>query len=257
MVKKTLLFSFFLLAFAILPSWDEDVWEQSLNKISSMMSHIEANYYKEVDHEELTYGAIRGILQTLDPHSYFLDPSHFSRLTEDYHGKYSGLGIMIQKQEDRLVVISPIEGTPASRLGIRSGDIISHIEGESTKPISSQDAVQKLRGLKGTQVTITIVREGLDKPFDLTITRDEIPLHSVPYAFMLQEDIGYIFIRNFAETTTREFREKMESLKDQGMNRLILDLRGNGGGTFAQSYEVADEFLPKGDLIVSIKGRRR
>jgi len=156
-----------------------------------------------------------------------------------------------------LVVISPIEGTPASRLGIRSGDIISHIEGESTKPISSQDAVQKLRGLKGTQVTITIVREGLDKPFDLTITRDEIPLHSVPYAFMLQEDIGYIFIRNFAETTTREFREKMESLKDQGMKRLILDLRGNGGGTFAQSYEVADEFLPKGDLIVSIKGRRR
>lgn len=255
MAKKTVILMILLLTLSAFPSLEADLWTQSLDKISSMMTLIEQNHFEEADYEELAYGTIRGMLQTLDPHSYFLEPKDFSRLNEDYKGKYSGLGILIQKQEDRLVVISPLEGTPGHRLGIRSGDIISHIEGESTRPITSQEAVQKLRGVKGTQVTITIVREGLE-PFDLTITRAEIPLHSVPYAFMIRDDIGYIFIRNFAETTTREFREKMEFLKGKGMRKLILDLRGNGGGTFIQSVEVSDEFLPKGSLIVAIKGRR-
>lgn len=256
MKKRTLLFFVLFFLLVLSPLWEEDVWNQSVKKISSIVSLIEENYFQDIDHEKVAYSSIRGMLQTLDPHSYFLDPRDFARLTEDYRGKYSGLGIMIQKQEDRLVVISPIEGTPAYRLGIRAGDVISHINGESTKPISSQEAMQRLRGLKGTNVNITIVREGLDKPFEITITREEIPLHSVPYAFMLKDDMGYIFIRNFAETTTKEFEEKMEFLEKQGMKKLILDLRANGGGTFAQSVELSDEFLPKGDLIVSIKGRK-
>ncbi len=257
MKKKIALAVLLTLLLANLLARNEDVWVQSLEKVSSLLSLIETNYYQPVDSEKLVFSAIRGVLETLDPHSYFLDPESFSRMREEYTGKYYGLGIQIQKQEDRLVVISPIEGGPASRLGILPGDVISHINGESTKPISSFDAMQKLRGPKGTKVTITIVREGLEAPFDLTIEREEIPLRSVPYAFMVNEEVGYIFIRNFAETTTEEFEEKMRDLTGQGMKSLILDLRGNTGGPFFQSVEIADEFLPRGSTIVSIKGRNR
>jgi carboxyl-terminal processing protease len=236
---------------------DEDFWGESLEKYSSLLSLIEANYYSRVDPEQLVFSSIRGVLETLDPHSYFLDPDSFSRMREEYTGKYYGLGIQIQKQEDNLVVISPLEGSPASRLGIQPGDIISHINGESTKPISSFEAMQKLRGPKGTRVTITLVREGLEAPFDLTIERAEIPLRSVPYAFMITRNVGWIFIRNFAETTTEELEEKMLKLIGQGMKSLILDLRNNTGGPFFQSIEITDLFLPKGSVIVSIKGRNK
>ncbi len=251
-------FLFVLIFFSLVsaPAWEEDVWTASLNKISSIVNLIEQKYYKDVDQEELSYSSIRGMLQTLDPHSYFLDPRHFDRLREEYKGKYYGLGILIQKQGKRLVVISPIEGGPAYRLGIRSGDVISHINGETTEPITSEDAMMKLRGPEGTQVSITISREGKE-PFDLTIVREEIALYSVPYSFLLEGDIGYIFIRNFAETTTDEFREKMDLLISQGMKKLILDLRGNGGGTFLQSLELSDDFLSEGTLVVSIKGRNK
>jgi carboxyl-terminal processing protease len=257
MKRKIFIFLAFILLITLLPARDQDIWSQSLQKLSSIMSAVEENYFKDLNQEELTYSAIRGIIQTLDPHSYFLDPSLFSRLREEQEGKYYGLGILIQKQGDRLVVISPLEGTPAYRLGIQPGDIISNINGESTKPLSSYDAMQKLRGPKGTKVTITIVREELEKPFELTIEREEIPLYSVPYAFMLQGDIGYIFIRNFAENTTKEFEEKMQSLLKQGMKKLVLDLRRDTGGLFIPSVEIAEKFLPKGSLIVSIQGRNR
>jgi len=236
---------------------DEEVWDQSLEKISAMASLVEQNYFQPVDSDKMVQESIRGMLQTLDPHSYFLDPDNFSRMFEEQKGKYFGIGTQIQKQEDRLVVIAPIEGGPSWRLGIQSGDVISHINGESTKPISSQDAVDKLRGPKGTKVTITIAREGLEKPLELTITREEIPLYSVPYAFMLQDDVGYIFIRNFAESTSEEFAQKMEALTQKGMKSLILDLRGNPGGALIPSIDISDEFLPKGNLIVSVRGRNR
>ena len=233
----------------------DDLWKDGLTKIRVMTEFIQKQYHQPVSLKKLEEAAIKGMLRTLDPHSYFLDPRGFSRLTEEYKGKYYGLGIMIQKQGEKLVVITPLEGTPAWRLGIQPGDVISHINGESTKPLSSYEAMQRLRGKKGTSVTITIVREGLDKPFDLTIERAEIPLNSVRYAFMLSPDVGYIFINNFAETTTREFEEKMKMLTKKGLRKLILDLRGNGGGTFVQAIEMADEFLPRGTKIVSIKGR--
>lgn len=257
MKKKLILGCILILVFSHLTARDEDIWDASLAKFSSLLSLIERNYYREVEPEKLVYSSIRGMLETLDPHSYFLDPDSFSRMREEYTGKYYGLGIQISKQEDNLVVISPIEGTPASRLGILPGDIISHINGNSTRPISSFEAMQKLRGPKGTKVSITIVREGLDNPLELTIEREEIPLRSVPYAFMINDEVGYIFIRNFAETTTGEFEEKMKALGEQGMKKLILDLRRNSGGPFFQSIDVADEFLPKGNLIVSIRGRNR
>ncbi len=257
MKRKVFLFLTFILLLALLPARDEDIWSQSLQKESSMISIVEKNYFKNVTPEELNYSSIRGIIQTLDPHSYFLDPDHLSRLMEEQEGKYYGLGILIQKQGDRLVVISPLEGTPAYRLGIQPGDVISQINGESTKPLSSYDAMQKLRGPKGTKVTIIILREELEKPLELTIEREEIPLSSVPYAFMLQDDIGYIFIRNFATNTTIEFEEKMKLLLKQGMKKLVLDLRRDSGGAFFPSIEIADKFLPKGSLIVTIRGRNK
>jgi len=255
MKKKIFLLSIIFFVLVVLPIWEQDIWTSSLKKISSIASLIKSDYFQDVTEENIEMASIKGMLKTLDPHSYFLDPRNFSRLTEEYKGKYYGLGIMIQKQGDKLVVITPIEGTPAYRLGIQAGDVISLINGESTKPITSYEAMQRLRGPKGTKVNITIVREGLESPLELTITREEIPLHSVPYAFILQEDVGYIFIRNFAESTTKEFEEKMMILEQQGMKNRILDLRGNGGGTFVQSIELSDEFLPKGASIVSIKGR--
>jgi carboxyl-terminal processing protease len=257
MKRKIFLLFALILVLVLVPARNEDIWTPYFDKVSSIVSLIEENYFRDIDQEELAYSSIKGMLQTLDPHSYFLDPSHFSRLREEHVGKYYGLGIIIQKQEERLVVISPIEGGPAYRLGIQAGDIISHINGESTKPITSYEAMLRLRGPKGTKVKITIVNERMERPFDLTIVREEIPLYSVPYSFMLQDDIGYIFIRNFSGTTTKEFEEKMASLVKQGMKKLILDMRTNGGGTFFQSIEISDEFLPKGTLIVSMKGKNK
>ena len=257
MKKKILLGIVLIAGLAGLGARDEEIWGRSLEKISTIVGLIDQNYYQAVDPERMMEESVKGMLLTLDPHSYFLDVDNFSRMFEEQKGKYYGLGIQIQKQEDRLVVVSPIEGTPAWRLGIQSGDIITHINGESTKPITSQDAVDKLRGPKGTKVDITIAREGLEKPLDLTITREEIPLYSVPYAFMLQEGIGYIYIRNFAENTADEFEQKMEILTGLGMKSLVLDLRSNPGGALLPAVDISDEFLPKGDLIVSVKGRNR
>ncbi len=238
-----------------LPSHDQDQWAAAQEKLRAVAGILEENYYKPLEEQQLAYASIRGTLDTLDPHSYFLDPDSFSRQREEYTGKYYGLGIQIQKQGENIMVVAPIEGTPAWRLGIQSGDIISRINGESTVPISSYEAMQKLRGEKGTSVTITIVREGLDKPFDLTITREEIPLLSVPYAFMLDNGVGYVFIRNFARETPQELEDALAKLSGRGMKSLILDLRLNTGGPLVQCIEVADLFFPKGTLIVSMKGR--
>ncbi len=237
--------------------FDQDVWSASLEKLGEMVSMVDDHYYQDVDSKKMAYASIRGMLLTLDPHSYFLDPENYPRLREDQVGAYSGIGTQIQKQEDRLVVIAPIEGGPAYRLGIQAGDVISSIDGEDTKILSSFEAMQKLRGVKGTKVRITVTREGLDKPLDLTITREEIPLYSVPYAFMLDDGVGYIFIRNFSETTPKELDAKLKELSGQGMKSLILDLRLNGGGPLYPSVEVADDFLPAGAMIVSMRGRNK
>lgn len=255
MKKRIVLVSLAALFLLQTPSHDEDLWAASLTKARAIAAILEESYYKPLEEEDLAVASIKGTLDTLDPHSYFLDPASFSRMREEYKGKYFGVGMQIQKQGDNIVVIAPIEGGPAWRLGILPGDVISHINGESTVPISSYDAMQKLRGEKGTQVTITVVRDGADKPFELTIIREEIPLLSVPYAFLLDDGIGYIYIRNFGEETPRELEDGLAKLTAQGMKSLILDLRLNTGGALAPSVEISDLFLPKGSLIVSMKGR--
>ncbi len=255
-MKKLMLIGF-LTAGILLASTarSNDPWDDGLEKIDALTDIVRAEYFRPVEADKMARESIKGMLETLDPHSYLLEPESFARMSEEQRGAYFGLGIQIQKQMDRLIVIAPIEGTPAWRLGIQAGDVITHINGESTVNISSNDAVSKLRGPKGTSVTITLAREGLEKPFDLTITREEIPLFSVPYAFMLDNDTGYVFIRYFAENTIDELEAKLAALTKQGMKKLVLDLRGNVGGPLYQAIGVSDEFLPKGSLIVSVRGR--
>ncbi|MBI2838701.1 MAG: S41 family peptidase [Acidobacteria bacterium] len=233
-------------------------WSEDVRKLAEILDYAERYYVEQLNSENAIYGSIHGLLRQLDPHSQFLDPSAYSTLREEHRGHFYGLGITIQKIEDRLTVISPIEGTPAHRMGIRAGDVIVKIENESTKDMTSDQAAKKLRGPKGTSVTIEIARQGIDELLRFTVVRDEIPLHSVPYYFMLSDRItGFIGVKNFTETTSDELTAAIHDLAGRGMTRLVLDLRGNTGGILDQAIEVSDLFLPKGQLIVYTRGRIR
>jgi carboxyl-terminal processing protease len=206
--------------------------------------------------EKFVYASIHGMLGRLDPHTAFLEPDEYAAMREKQQGSFFGLGIQIQKRMGKITVIAPMEGTPAYKMGVRAGDIITHIEGEEIKEdASTDDVVRKLRGPKGTAVHITIRRTGMDEPLHMTITRAEIPTLSVPYAFMLDSDTGYILLRDFTHTSSREVTAALAKLEKQGMKKLVFDLRGNPGGVLDQAVDVADVFLPKGSKIVYTRGR--
>ena len=206
--------------------------------------------------EKFVYASIHGMLSRLDPHTAFLEPEDFSAMKEKQQGSFFGLGIQIQKRMGRITVIAPMEGTPAYKMGIRAGDIITHVEDEEIREdVTTDEVVRKLRGPKGTPVTITIRRAGLEEPMRMTITRAEIPTLSVPYAFLIGQDVGYIFLRDFTHTSSRELSAAVEKLEKQGMKKLILDLRYNPGGVLEQAVDVSDVFLPKGAKIVYTRGR--
>lgn len=232
-----------------------DRYAEFLRRYTYVLRLVEEEYVTEVDPKELVHASIRGMLRTLDPHSNFLPKQEYTQLQERQQGSYHGLGISVQMREGNLTVISPFEGTPAYRLGIRSGDIISKIEGEDTHGVELDDAVKKLRGPKGSEVTISITRAGYDQPLDFTIVRDKIDLKSVPYAFMLDEDTGYLRISDFTETTDRELHENLVQLQIEGARNLVLDLRDNPGGLLDQAVLVSNTFLKKGSLVVYTEGR--
>lgn len=233
--------------------------DDRLKTFSQILGIIQDRYIEEVSPEVAIEGAIRGMLKTLDPHTNFLNAADYQDMMEEQHGSFSGLGIVISKPSvDRpLTVISPIEGTPAHRAGIRPGDVISQIDGVDTLDMSVDQAMKRLRGAKGTQATITVTRPGEDAPLHFTITRDDIPTRSVQYAFLIRPGIGFVRVNNFTQTTDRELEEKLRILKSAGMDRLILDLRGNPGGLLEQAVRVADKFLTKGQKIVYTRGRTR
>jgi carboxyl-terminal processing protease len=233
--------------------------ESDLKTFSQVLSLVEDNYVDEVSSEDLVYAAIRGMLGRLDPHCSFLDPRSYRAMQEEQQGSFSGLGIVISLRGGGkdLTVISPIDGTPAQRAGIRAGDVISHIEEVPTEGITIDEALEKLRGPKGSRVNISIHREGIAELLDFSLIRDDIPTVSIPYAFMLEDDIGYIRIKNFTQTTDHELEEKIAQLEAMGMQRLLLDLRWNPGGLLDQAVKVSDRFLEPRDLIVYTKGRVR
>jgi carboxyl-terminal processing protease len=230
---------------------------ENLELFGFVYEHLMRNYVDELDPEEVIQRAIDAMLEDLDPHSQLLTPEIYEDLMTSTQGQFGGLGIQIVVRDGYPTVVSPIDGTPAARLGIRGGDQIVEIEGESTEGWKSSEAVKHLRGPKGSKVNIGIKRPGRDKVIPFTITRDIIKIESVPYAFMLDEDagVGYVRISNFARTTRSELEDKLSQLEREGMESLILDLRFNPGGLLSAATDVSELFLDQGDLIVYTQGR--
>ena len=235
---------------------DDDMQEtyKNLEVFSNVLSIIQQNYVEDIDTQETIEGAIKGMLFSLDPHSSYLKPDDFKELQVETKGSFSGIGIEITIKDDMLTVVSPIEDTPAFKAGIQAGDRIIKIEDESTKDMSLVEAVKKLRGPKGTKVTISIHREGSTDLQEFTITRDVIPIYSVR-SNILEPGYGYVRITNFQRNTSQDLQEALNVLLQEGkLKGLIMDLRNNPGGLLDASVKVADLFLDKG-IIVSTKGR--
>jgi carboxyl-terminal processing protease len=224
-------------------------------KFAAALKAIETQYVEPVESDRIVYGAISGLLQTLDPHSSFMDPRQYSQLRERQEGRYYGLGIQIVTLDGDITVAQLFEGSPAYKLGIRRGDIIAKIEGEDAKGWTTEQAVRKLRGPKGTTVNVSLKRIGFDQLITLDVPRDEIHIPTIPAYFMVADDIGYVRLQDFAEHTDRDLRRALDDLSQKGMRRLLLDLRGNPGGPLDQAIKVSNRFLPRGDLIVFTRGR--
>lgn len=228
---------------------------ESAMLFNEVLKHIRDEYVDRVDLDKLITGAVRGMLNTLDPHSQYLTAKQYDDLMVSTHGAFGGLGIEIAIRNGWLTVVAPIEGTPAHRAGIRGGDRIVKIEGKSTRGITVSEAVQKLRGPKGTEVTITIQREGEPDLIDYTLVRDIIKIKSVPLAEIIEDGIGYIRAVTFSENTTREVYDALRKLEGQGMSKLIVDLRTNSGGLLTEAIGISELFVKPGQVIVSTRGR--
>jgi len=222
---------------------------------TTALSLVEARYVEKVESDRLVYSSISGMLQTLDPHSSFMDPKAYAQLREKQEGHYYGLGITISVVDGDITVQALFEGSPAYKKGIRRGDVIARIGTEDAKGWTSDQAVRKLRGPKGTTVQLGIRRTGYDQLIPLEVLRDEINIPSIPAYFMVDDHTGYIRLQDFAENTDHDLGESLQDLTKQGARRLLLDLRGNPGGPLDQAIRVANRFLPKGDMIVYTRGR--
>jgi carboxyl-terminal processing protease len=229
----------------------------SLRLYTELVNVAHERYGAEVSYRDLVYSSVNGMLRSLDPHTSFLSPEAYEGMREKQQTSFYGLGILVGVRNGQLTVISPLEGSPASRMGIQAGDVISTIEGETTDAMTIDDAIQRLKGPKGTQVKITIVRRGMPEPLAMSVTRAEIPQTTVRQAYMVTPDTGYILLTEFSRGTGREMADAIAKLKAQGMKRVLVDLRNNGGGLLDQAIEVADQFLPEDSTIVETRGRTR
>src|SRR5437016_11982937 len=235
------------------PTADTDV-RDNLRRFSEVYDLVEQNYAEPVNADKAIYnGAIPGMLHVLDPHSNFFDPKSYSAMREEQQGKYSGVGMQIAPRNNKVIVLAPFAGTPAYKAGIRPGDVIIAVDGKPTDNMNTSDVADLLKGPKGTNVHITILREGAEKPFEFNVVRAEIPRYSVDLKFEIKPGIGYMHVSGFNETTEHEVEQALEHFGD--MKGLILDLRGNPGGLLNEGVGVADKFLKKGQVIVSHHGR--
>jgi len=227
-----------------------------LQLFAEVLNKIQANYVEEVQPKKLIYGAIRGMVSTLDPYSQFMDTDQYEDLETDTKGEYGGLGLHIIMKNNWLTVESPMEGTPAFKAGIKEKDRIVEIDDKSTEGITIEQAAKKLRGPKGSKVKLLIEREGMKKPLAFTLTRDVIILESVT-SKMFNGDmkIAYIRIKEFREKTGEDLGQTLRKLQKEGMQAIILDLRYNPGGLLKSSIEVSDYFIPADKIVVSTKGR--
>ena len=226
-----------------------------VSRLNKVLSEVNRKYVEDVNPTELTDAALNGIRNILDPHTTVFSPKDYESLKVSMEGKFGGVGITISLRDNILTVISPLSGTPAFRLGIRAGDRIRKIDGKDTKGLSLDEAVNKLRGKIGTDVTVSIEREGVPDLMDFTITRAEIIVHAVPYYGMVTKDIGYIKLATFSDKTTSDVENALKVLQKRGMKKIILDMRYNPGGLLNQAIEISELFLKQGNLIVSTRGR--
>jgi carboxyl-terminal processing protease len=234
-----------------------DETRDSLRLYTELVNVAHDRYGADVTYRDLVYSSVNGMLRALDPHTAFLSPDAYEGMREKQQTSFYGLGILVGVRNGQLTVISPLEGTPASRLGIQAGDVISTIEGEATDSMTLDEAVGKLKGPKGTQVKITIVRRGLEQPLAMSVTRAEIPQTTVRQAYMLNPTTGYVQLTEFARGSGREMADALDKLRKSGMKQLVVDLRNNGGGLLDQAIDIADQFLPEDSMIVQTKGRTR
>lgn len=229
---------------------------ETIELFTDAITLIQSEYVDEIKNKDLIYGALRGMLSSLDPYSQFLDPDAYNEMKVDTEGKFGGIGIEITIKDGLLTIITPIDDTPAYKVGIKAGDKIVKINGDLTKDLTLIEAVKKLRGEPSTQVAITIWREGEEKLIDYTITRDIIKIVSVKMAKIVEgTKIGYIRITEFRENTSGDLEKALSNLEKDGMNGLILDLRNNPGGLLNIAVDAGGKFIENGKTIVYTKGR--
>jgi len=238
-------------------SQDESQIRDNLKSFTDVYAIVEQNYAEPIKGDKadsaIYDGAIPGMLRVLDPHSNFYDPKAYAKMREDQRGHYYGVGMVIQQQDKKVYVITPYEGTPSFRAGLRPGDIISAIDGKSTEGMTSDTVAKNLKGPKGTHVQVSVIREGQSKPLTFDLIRDEIPHPSVDLKYEIRPGIGYIHLTQFQETTAQEVNQAIDSFPN--LKGLVFDLRGNPGGLLSQAVEVSDHLLTKGQTIVSQRGR--
>uniref|UniRef100_A0A7C4Y626 S41 family peptidase n=1 Tax=candidate division WOR-3 bacterium TaxID=2052148 RepID=A0A7C4Y626_UNCW3 len=250
-MRKLILFTgVILLLIASVPAVSSFVY---LQLIENILNIVRDNYVNPVSIDSLCINAIRGILKDLDPHSVYLTPDEYKDLMIKTEGEFGGIGIQIHKSGDYITIIAPLENTPASRLGLRPGDLIIKIDDVDTKDMNIDDAVKRMRGKPGTEVKLTIKRGDLE-PFDLTITREVIKIRAVPF-YDVFDGVGYVRLSEFSESASTEIFKALEDLVKKGAKSIILDLRSNPGGLLLESVEVASHFLERDKLVVYTKGR--
>ncbi|WP_263372588.1 S41 family peptidase [Granulicella cerasi] len=238
---------------------DESNLRDSMKSFTDAYAIVEANYADKLKTDQVDKaiydGAIPGMLDTLDPHSNFFDPKAYAKMREDQTGKYFGVGMTIQPQGTKIVVVAPFEGTPSYRAGIRPGDVILSVDGKTTEKMDSADVANLLKGPRGTHVVVVMAREGSEKPLSFDLIRDEIPHLTVDLAYEIKPHIGYVHIASFSsETTAREFQDALDKFGPETQG-LLIDLRGNPGGLLNMAVDISDKFLQKGQIVVSQRGR--
>jgi carboxyl-terminal processing protease len=233
-----------------------DDYQTAVREFTRVLDVVQSNYADPVDVDKAVYqGAIPGMLRVLDPHSNFFDARQFALLREDQRGKYYGVGMIVAPRENHTVVMAPYVGAPAYNAGLRPGDVIMKVDEKSTEGLTTSEVADLLKGPKGTVVKITVSREGYPELLVFTVTRDEIPRHSVDIAFLLKPGIGYVRLSGFNETTDHEIADALKRLDAPSLDGLVLDMRGNPGGLLNEAVAVGDMFLDKNQLIVSHHGR--
>ncbi len=233
---------------------NKDVVYEDIAVFTEALMLVKRQYADEKAFRDLIYGAIDGMLVSLDPHSGFLPPQQYQELQEDTSGHFSGIGIHVGIKEGRVLILAPIDGSPAHRAGLMAGDRIVKTDGVAALGISMDEAVRRLRGAKGSRLTLTIEREGRD-PFDVALVRDDVKVASVRGVRILRDGVGYIRLTQFGEGSTKEFLEALRVLQAQKMTGLVVDLRDNPGGLLQTAVDIAGFLLPKGTEVVSVRGR--